>query len=155
MPSMPLIGLPESKYARLARHAERDGNAHAHEAAKVGQYLTLALDRNLTWEEKVKYFHHALLRHCHPPPFPDEDVWMFYHQLADCVRRQAGEEALRLASLEDDQYARRLALGQQRSKIEEDAETFFARFIPPGDECPEWFNADDFAQLKMLRDQWI
>ncbi len=155
MPPMPEIGLPESQYARLARHAERDGNPHAHEAAKVGQYLTLALDPNLSWEEKVKYFHHALLRHCHPPPFPDEEVWMFYQQLADCVRRTAGEEALRLVSQEDDLYAKRLALGQDRELIEEDAEAFFARFIPAGDECPEWFNAEDFAQLKMLRDQWI
>ena len=80
---------------------------------------------------------------------------MFYHRLADLVRTTAGAEALRLASLEDDQYARRLTMGQEREKIEEDAEAFFVRFIPPGDECPEWFNAEDFAQLKLLRDQWI
>lgn len=155
LPPMPQVRLPEAQYARLARHAERDSDPHAHEAAKVGQYITLALDPHLSWEGKVKYFHHALLRHCHPPPFPDEDIWMFYHQLADFVRQHAGEEALRLACVEDDQYATRLGLGQERRKIEEDAEAFFVRFIPPGDECPEWFNQDDFAQLKMIRDQWI
>ena len=43
---------------------------------------------------------------------------MFYRSLADLVRQYAGQEALRLASVEDDLYAARLAMGQTREKIE-------------------------------------
>jgi hypothetical protein len=149
------VGRPESYYARLARDAEKAADTHAHEAAKAGQYITLALDPKLLWEEKLKYFRHALRRHCIPPPFPDEDVWVFYRQLADLVRQYAGQDALRLASTEDDMYAARLALGQTRDKIEDEAEQFFGRIMGKGEECPDWFNEADWAQLKLLRDQWI
>src|SRR5574340_698393 len=90
LPPLPVIGRPESYYAKLAHEAERTADVHAREAAKVGQYLTLALDPALAWEEKIKYFVHALRRHCQPPPFPDDEVWTFYRQLADLVRQHAG-----------------------------------------------------------------
>lgn len=154
LPSMPPIGRPESFYAKLAHAADKQGDVHAREAAKVGQYVTLALDPSLTWAEKLRYFTHALARHCKPPPFPDEDVWMFYQQLADLVRQHAGAEALRIASREDDLYAVRLSMGQSRDKIEEDAEEFFAKLLP-GNEKPEHFNEEDWVQLKLIRDQWI
>jgi len=154
-PSMPEVGHPESYYAHRVHHAERHGDVHLREASKAGQYITLALNPHLAWEEKVKYFRHAIERHCQPPPFPDEDVWMFYHRLSNHVRQYAGQEALRLACEEDELYAARLAMGQDREKIEDDAEIFFQRFIPEHDQCPEWFNEEDFAQLKMIRDQWI
>jgi hypothetical protein len=109
---------------------------------------------NLTWEQKLRYLTHALKRHCQPPPFPDDEVWMFYRQLADLVRQHAGQEALRLASTEDDMYAARLAMGQTRDKIMEDAEVFFGRLVP-FEFNPEWFNEEDYRQLKMIRDQWI
>ena len=80
-------------------------------------------------------FHHALKRHCAPPPLPDDDVWAFYQGLANLVRMHAGQEALKLASNEDDLYAARLAMGQTREHIEDEAETFFGRFVPG--ECPE------------------
>jgi hypothetical protein len=152
---MPEIGHPESWYAKRVHQADKAGQTHAHEAYKVGQYITLALDPHLVWEEKLKYFQHALKRHCNPPPFPDDDVWMFYRQLADLVRVYAGQEALRIASAEDDLYAARLSMGQDREKIEDEAEQFFSRLIPSGDECPHWFNEDDWQQLHMVRDQWI
>ena len=155
LPMMPEIGRPESFYAKLVHTADRQGDTHAHEAAKVGQYVTLALDPQLSWEEKLKYFQHALKRHCVPPPYPDDDVWMFYQQLADLVRTQSGQEALRLSSLEDDLYAARLSMGQEREKIEDDAEHFFLRLLGSGDTSPEWFNEDDWHQLKLIRDQWI
>jgi len=79
---------------------------------------------------------------------------MFYRQLADLVRQHAGQEALRLASTEDDMYAARLAMGQTRDKIMEDAEVFFGRLVP-FEFNPEWFNEEDYRQLKMIRDQWI
>ena len=117
LPQMPDIGRPESFYAKLVHTADRQGDTHSHEAAKVGQYVTLALDPSRAWEEKLKYFQHALKRHCVPPPYPDDDVWMFYQQLAELVRGYCGQEALRLASLEDDLYAARLSMGQSREKI--------------------------------------
>lgn len=155
LPQMPEIGRPESYYAKLVHTADRQGDTHAHEAAKVGQYVTLALDPSLAWEEKLKYFQHALKRHCVPPPYPDDDVWMFYQQLAELVRAYCGQEALRLESLEDDLYAARLSMGQSRDKIEDDAETFFGRLLGTGDTSPEWFNETDWHQLKLIRDQWI
>jgi hypothetical protein len=154
-PSMPEIGRPESYYAQNVHQADRVGDVHAHEAYKVGQYVTLAMDPHLSWEEKVKYFKHALKRHCVPPPYPDDDVWMFYQQLADLVRQYAGQEALRLASLEDDLYAARVSMGQDREKIDDEAETFFGKLLGSADSCPEWFNEPDWAQLKLIRDQWI
>jgi hypothetical protein len=152
---MPEIGHPETYYARGVHRADKAGDVHLREAYKVGQYVTLAIDPHLAWDEKLKYFRHAIKRHCQPPPFPDDDVWMFYRQLADLVRQYAGQEALRLASNEDDLYAARLAMGQDREKIADEAEDFFSQLCPPGLDCPDWFNESDFAQLKLIRDQWI
>src|SRR5438552_11490077 len=85
-PAMPTIGRPESYYAKIAQEAENAGDQYAHEAAKVGQYVTLALDESLSWDEKVKYFKHALRRHCRPPEMTtDEDVVRFFSNLAAFV----------------------------------------------------------------------
>ena len=153
-PPMPEIGRPEAWYAKMVHRADKAGDQFGHEAYKVGQYVTLAMDEHLTWEQKLKYLNHALKRHCQPPPFPDDEVWMFYRQLADTVRQYAGQEALRMASLEDDMYAARLSMGQSREKIAEDAEIFFAQLVP-GEQTPGWFNEEDYKQLKLIRDQWI
>lgn len=156
LPPMPEIGRPESYYASLIRFAEREGNSHLHESAKVGQYVTLAIDPSLAWDEKLKYFRHALKRHCSPPPYPDDDLWLFYKGLADLVRQHCGHEALRLASAEDDMYAARLSMDQPREDIENDAEVFFFKLLGgTGDQRPEWYNDTDWQQLKVLRDQWI
>jgi hypothetical protein len=152
-PPLPQIGHPEAYYAKQVHIADRNSDRHSHEANKVGQYVTLALDPHLTWDEKLKYFRHALKRHCVPPPLPDDDVWMFYRSLADLVRQYAGQEALRLASTEDDLYAARISMGQTREKIEDEAEEFFQKLVPG--ECPDWFNEEDYAQLRLIRDQWI
>jgi hypothetical protein len=154
-PPMPEVGKPETYYAKMVHRADKDGDVFSHEANKVGQYITLALDPRLSWEQKLRYVQHALKRHCNPPPFPDDDVWMFYKQLADLVRQYAGQEALRIACQEDDLYAARLAMGQTREKIADDAEEFFGRLVPHDDHCPEWFNEEDFRQIKMIRDQWV
>ena len=154
-PPMPQIGMSESQYANLARQADSDGNIYAHEAAKVGQYITLALDPHLDWPAKLRYFQHALKRHCVPPPVPDEPVWVFYRDLADLVRRYAGYEALRLASAEDDLYATRLALGADQTAVESDAEVFFSQLLGTGDRRPDWMSEDDWLQLKLIRDQWM
>ena len=154
LPKLPTIGREEAYYAKRARRAERDGDVHGRCAYKVAQYITLALEPSLEWDEKVRYFQHALDHHCEPPPYPSDDLWIFYGKLADLVRQHAGREALRMASQEDDLYAARLAMGQRREVIENEAEEFFARLIP-GDGCPEWMNEADFTALKILRNQWI
>jgi len=89
LPSMPEIGRPESYYASQVRSADGRSDVHSREAAKVGQYITLAMDPSLSWEDKLKYFRHAIKRHCSPPPYPDDEVWMFYQQLAELVRVRA------------------------------------------------------------------
>ena len=153
-PTMPPIGRPESFYAKLAHDADKMGDIHAHEAAKVGQYLTLALDPALCWDEKLKYFRHAIKRHCQPPLFPDDDVWVFYKTLADLVRQHCGAEALRLMSKEDDLYAARLSMGQGRDMLENEAEEFFGK-IMSGEERSDWFMESDWEQMRLIRDQWI
>ena len=156
-PSMPPIGQSESFYAKFAKQADAEGNMYAHEAAKVGQYITLALDPHLEWPAKQRYFEHALKRHCVPPPVPDEPVWIFYRDMADLVRQYAGLEALRLASKEDDLYATRLALGAERDAVESRCRNLFRTTDRHGssEKRPDWVSEDDWAQLKLIRDQWI
>lgn len=156
LPDMPQVGLPESQYARMAHKAERAGDHHAHEAAKVGQYITLALDPHIRWPQKLRYFRHALHRHCTPPPLPDEAVWEFYRNMVQLVRDHCGREALRIASKEDDVYAKRISLGCDRGRIEADAEEFFRNLM--GDKaarCPDYFHDEDWEALKVFRNQWI
>src|SRR5438874_1140430 len=52
MPPMPEIGHPESFYAKKCHEADYRNDHNAHEACKVGQYVTLALDPSLQWEQK-------------------------------------------------------------------------------------------------------
>jgi hypothetical protein len=155
LPQMPEIGKPEAYYAKHVHDADKAADVHAHEAYKVGQYVTLALDPHLTWDEKLRYFKHALKRHCVPPPYPDDDVWMFYKNLADLVRQYSGQEALKIASAEDDLYAARISMGQTRETIEDEAEVFFQKLLGNAESCPDWFSESDWSQLKLIRDQWI
>ncbi len=154
MPKVPVLGRKELYYAQRAKQAERAGDVHSRSAYKAAQYITLALDPLLAWDVKVKYFQHALDRHCDPPPYPDDATWIFYGKLSDLVRQHAGREALRLASQEDDLYAARLSMGQRRAVIENDAERFFAQFAAR-EACPNWLNEAAFEQLKILRNHWI
>ncbi|MFT3785156.1 MAG: hypothetical protein QM770_03200 [Tepidisphaeraceae bacterium] len=154
-PPMPKIGLTDRDYSHMAREAERSRNIHGKEAAKVGMYITSALDTQLPWEQKLRYFEHALKRHCVPPHLPDEDTWLFYRELATLVKTHCGHEALRLASREDDFYAARLGMGQSREKIEDEAEAFFTKLIGNSITCPDYLLEEDWHTLLMIRDQWI
>lgn len=153
-PPMPEIGRPDAFYTHAIEVAEQEGDLNKRSAMKVGRYVTLALNPSISWEEKQKYLNHALKHHC-APPSQDEETQQYYTQLADLVRQHAGAEALRLASAEDDMYAARVALGQDRSAIDDDAEAFFLRLLGPSDRCPEIFIDIDWQQLKLIRDQWI
>ena len=155
LPEMPPIGRPESHYAKQIQLADKMGDLHLHEANKVGQYVTLALDPSLIWAKKLKYFDHALRRHCSPPPLPDEDVWVFYRQLSNLVRFHAGEAALKLASSKDDEFARRMASGHPKAPILAEARQFFYDLMTLGNDRPEHFTEEDWMQLKLIREQWV
>jgi hypothetical protein len=155
LPEMPPIGRPESYYARQAQLADKQGDLHLHEAAKVGQYVTLGVDPRLPWAKKLKYFDHALRRHCNAPPLPDDSVWLFYQQLRNLVRFHCGEQALRMACAEDEEYARRTAAGEPRVNIVADARHFFCQLTSLEDHRPAHFTEEDWVQLKLIRDQWV
>jgi hypothetical protein len=154
LPAPVRLGRPESYYSTIARRAKAEGDIFVHASAKVGQYLTLASHRLLKWDQKLKYYQHALTRHCTPPPWPDDETWMFYQGLADAVRRHAGAQALRIASREDDAYAMRLDLGEDREAICDDAAGFFLSMIPEPGKCPAWFSEEDYRSLMVLWGHW-
>ena len=155
LPPIPPVGRPESYYARQVHLADKVNDVHAHEAHKVAQYVTLGLDPALPWAKKLRYFDHALRRHCQPPPLPAETVWLFYRDLADLVRTHCGEQALFLASAMDDSYAERCCRGEPHESVAADAERFFAELMPCGTDKPAHFNEADWAQLRLIRDQWV
>jgi hypothetical protein len=155
LPELPRIGMPESHYARQVHLAEKIGDPHLRESNKVAQYVTLALEPRLCWSKKLKYFDHALRRHCIPPPLPDDDVWLFYQQMSNLVRAHTGEQALKLACAEDDAYDRRLHHGEDRAQIVSDARHFFYELMTLGNDKPCHFNEEDWIQLKLIRDQWV
>jgi hypothetical protein len=153
IPPMPRVGEPEYYYAQHARQAEKAANVFARDAAKVGQYITLGISPSLDWPHKVRYFEHALARHTKPPPFPDDDVWLFYGNLKNLIRTHAGREALRLADETDERLAKKLASGMSRDLVDEEADSFFCALIPS--QQPEWLTEADYQRLKIIRDQWI
>jgi hypothetical protein len=154
IPSVPEIGHGESYYAQRVRQAERLGDEHSREANKVAQYITLAISPHLEWDQKLKYFRHALRRHCNPPAMASDPVCRFYGRLADMVRQYCGQEALKLASREDDRYAAMVQQGYDRTKLQEEARAFFERLMGSRPERPEHFNQEDWEQLRIVRDQW-
>jgi hypothetical protein len=155
-PPLPKIGLPEDHYAQMARLADQQGNMFAREAAKVAQYITLALDPNLDWLSKRRYFEHALRRHCVPQILlPSGEVQAFFKGLADAVRNYAGQEALRLASREDDQYVVMTRTGVPKHVITGKGQIFFSLLMGLESRKPDWFNEEDWSQLKIIRAQWI
>ncbi len=154
IPAMPPIGKPEAWYAHKVEEADRAGDLHAHEGFKVGQYISLASSGELSWEDKLRYYRHALKRHCIPPRLADDALWSYYKDLEHLVKDHAGEEALRLASLEDDRWCVMADSGHNEEEIADLAEAFFDAMIP-GDHCPEWFHEEDYHQLCIIRDQWM
>lgn len=156
LPPIPEIGQDEHVYATQARLADEAGDREARDAAKVGLYVSLAIHRTkMPWPEKLRHFQHALHKHCHIARPADHRIWAFYHSLAHLVREYCGQEALRLASQQDDRFAAQLAMGVPRAKIERDAVLFFFGLIGHGCDCPEHMLTDDFVMIRMIRDQWI
>ena len=156
IPQMPKIGLPEETYLHVAHRAERAGDPLVFEAAKVGQYVSLALrDPDAPWQTKLRYFRHALKRHCAAPENADAATKQWFERLANLVRTHAGAEALRLAAEVDEMYQARKSLGQDVEKIADDAERFFDQIAPMIESCPPVYTEEDWAKLKAIRDRWI
>jgi len=107
------------------KKAEAIGDIHTREAYKVGQYVTLALQPHLEWQDKLRYFRHAIRRHCCPPPLPTDQVWTFYKSLAELVHAHAGRLALELAIKQDELWERKVKLGSTRDRIRSEAIRFF------------------------------
>jgi hypothetical protein len=152
-PPLPEMGQPESYYGRLAKQADKAGDIHARAANKVAQYIASALAPELPWDQKLRYFEHAIKKHAVPPPPLDDQVWNYYQQLQDLVRTHAGQEALRLANAQNDAFTARNDAGEPKYKIRTDAAAFFRQFIH-SEECPVWFHLWDFNALRALRNRW-
>ena len=152
---LPVIGYPEAYYAKHIKDADSHGDKIAHEAYKVGQYVTLGLDPAKKWSEKMKYFCHALRHHTVPPAGADQQTKAYFGRLSDMVRRYAGHEALRLAKHENDSYSLRMHAGTPRGDIEEEAEVFFSDLLGHGHDCPDWCTKDDWNKITAIRDHWI
>jgi hypothetical protein len=154
IPPLPEIGHPETYYAKQVSRADRLGMRHAHEAYKVGQYITLALGPRLTWEQKARYFSHALHAHCVGPDMAPNQILKFYGDLAEMVRKYAGQEAIRMASREDDAWAAQLQRGVPREDVKAEANRFFKLMLGDGDRQPNLFLREDWEQLRVLRNAW-
>ncbi|MEM1012550.1 MAG: hypothetical protein AAGI46_10070 [Planctomycetota bacterium] len=156
LPRMPKIGLDEKLYLRVAQEASQKCDDLTHEAAKVGQYVTLGVrDPDKPWAEKLKCFRHALKRHCQPPEHADEPTKRWYKQLANHVRKYTGREALRLSMEVNERFEARLAMGQTADDVAEDAETFFDSVCPNCGTCPPVYREEEWAQIREIRDKWI
>jgi hypothetical protein len=153
-PPMPELGHSEKYYKLLAADAETNHSPHAREAAKVGQYVTLGITDDVSPFEKMKYFRHAIRRHCTPPPAADDVVVGFYERLAMFAREHAGKTAMKIASDEDDRFAMRLRDGELRPKVVIEARQFYERFLGVSEGCPECFNPEDWSHLRLMRDYW-
>ena len=151
---LPVIGYPESYYAKHIKQADEAGDIMAHNAHKVGQYVTLGLDQKRDWEERIKYFNHTLKHHCVAPSDADEETKAFYQKLHDLVCRYASQEARRMARQENDSYSMRAEMGVPRETLVEEAEVFFPKLLGHGG-CPDYFNPDVFDEIRGLRDKWV
>ena len=151
---LPVIGHPETWYAKHIEQADAAGDPLAHCAYKVGQYVTLALDPKRSWEDKTKHFRHTLKHHCHPTGECDEETLAFFQKLADLVCRYASQEAMRLARQEHDGYTMRAEMGVPRDTLVEEAEVFFPTLMGHGNR-PEFLSDQAFNVIRELRDKWI
>ena len=151
---MPVIGHPETWYKKHIEIADAAGDALAHCSYKVGQYVTLGMDPQKSWEEKAKYFRHCIKHHCVAPPGADAETIAFCNKLRDIVCRYASQEARRLAHAEHEQYAMRLDMGASRETLADEADVFFPALLGHGP-CPEYITPEAFKDICGLRDRWI
>ncbi|HWE93724.1 MAG TPA: hypothetical protein VG269_07085, partial [Tepidisphaeraceae bacterium] len=73
----------------------------------------------------------------------------------DLVRRHAGAEAIHLASREDDAWAAQLQRGVPKAEVKAEAARFFKAMFGDDDRQPDYFNREDWEQLRVLRKNWL
>jgi hypothetical protein len=151
---MPVIGHAEAFYLKHIKQAEEAGDRHARASHKVGQHVTSALDPKMAWNDKLKRFVHCMERYSVAPPDADDSLLAFYQKLADCIRRQAGQEAIHVARAKHESFEKRVKAGESREKVEEEAEQFFFGLMGRGGK-PEWCSKDAWAHLTAWRDHWV
>jgi hypothetical protein len=151
---LPVIGHPDAFYTKHIKAAEEAGDIHARESHKVGRYITLAMDHQMVWEEKVRHFRHALKHHCNAPPDAGSDVVQFYEKLAELVRRHAGQEAVRFVNRENDAMRLRERKGTPRENLKQEAVELKRRVLGEVDACPGWMSKDGFEQVTRVLGQW-
>ncbi|MDB5291738.1 MAG: hypothetical protein JWL69_2979 [Phycisphaerales bacterium] len=152
---LPVIGYPEAWYSKHIEEAHNAGDRHAQASYKVGQYVTLGLRADKSWEEKLKCFRHALKHYGVAPAESDAVLQDFYRKLGDVVRRQAGQEAIRLCRAQADAWSIRLEMGSERVVVEDEAEVFFASLLGHSHDNPDWCGKECWATLCAMRDRWI
>ena len=134
------------------QEAEESNNPLARDAAKVGVHHLGAGSGKMLGGQTAVFLAYAASPFQASPGRTHRDRLL--HRLGTIgARLRLGQEALRLASAQDDEYAVRLGVGANREDIENEADQFFSMLVPPS--CPDWLKHEDYAQLVMLRDQWI
>lgn len=151
---LPVIGHPEAWYVKHIEIADASSDRLTRASFKVGQYVTLALDPKRSWEEKVKFFRHALKHHCTAAETADPETVGFCQKLKALVLRYASQEARRAAHQEHDGYSMRLDMGVGREALAEEAEVFFPNILGHGP-CPDYLTPEAFKEICTLRDRWI
>ena len=149
---LPELGHSEVSYANHAHRAYKAADFVAKDAYKVAHYVTLAMNRNLDWSERLKMFKHAISHHTIAPPYADTEMYEYYKKLTLLVQTYCSAEALRLVSHADDDFARR-SQTTAKSMLSRETEAFFSRFVS-GEECPEWYLPDDYYAMRLIAQQW-
>jgi len=146
---LPTVGHPDAFYVKQIEASTKAGDVHALESAKVGRYVTLAMDAAMPWEEKLRHFLHALKRHCAAPADASTDVETFYRRLSDLVRRHASQEAVRFIAHETESQRLRgqtsdpAALQPQVAELKK-------RLCGDAQGPPEWMNAEAWERINRL-----
>ena len=152
---LPVIGYPEAWYTNHIKAAEEAGERHAYASYKVGQYITIGLRSDKTWDERLKCFRHALKHYGFAPADADPALKDFYRRLSDMIRKQAGQAAIHLARGQNDAWSIRLDMGGDRKEMEDEADVFFANLLGHTHDNPDWCGKECWATLSAMRDRWI
>lgn len=143
---LPVVGHPDAFYVKQILAAESAGDVHAREAAKVGRYLTFAVDPGMSWEEKLRHFLHALKRHSIAPPGATPEVALFYQRLAELVRRHASQEAMRFVAHETEPQRLRGQIDSPEALRDRAGELRHRLFGDAG-ECPRWMTSEAWERI--------
>ena len=150
---MPVIGHPTAWYGKHIEQAEAAGDVHAKACHKVGAYVTEGINPKAPWDHKIKCFKHAIKHYCIAPEGADEHLRTFYKKLADVVRKYASNAAEHEAQRFNAEAQRRVAQGEERALVEDDADDFYTHLMGH-ERTPEWCTHDAAERISKMRQQW-